>query len=52
MNVYAKQTQTHRENQWFPVGRGRGGGARQGEGSKRYVQTTMYKVDKQKGYIV
>ena len=40
-------SQTQRMNQWLPVERGKGGGARQMEGTK--IQTIMHKINKQKG---
>ena len=40
MNVYVKEKQIHRQNQWFPVGKG------------VRDTTTMYKTAKQQEYIV
>ena len=54
MNIYNKaetDSWIQRTNQWLPVGRGKRGGARYGQGIKR-LKTTMYKINKQHRYNV
>ena len=53
MNVYAKQKQTHRyrkQTSGYQKGEWRGEGQIRGMGLTD--TTTMYKIDKQQGYIV
>ena len=51
MKIYSKaetDSQIQKTNYWLPVGKGKGGGTKCKNGTKRYK--LLYKIDKQQGY--
>ena len=51
-NKTESDSQIQRTNYWLPVGRGKGEGAIEGQGIKRYELFIMYKRNKIQGYLV